>query len=88
MADNFSNYQMSLDAPAEHAAAVTPNDSTDLTTSARALYVGTAGNVVLDTVGGETSITFSNVAAGSWLEVRAARVRATGTTASNIVAVW
>ena len=73
--------------PGEGAAAVTPNDSTDLTTIARALYVGGAGNVKIDAADGST-VTFSGVLAGSILPVRAARVYSTGTTATNIVAIY
>lgn len=87
MADNFASYQPSLDGPADHAAAVTPSDSTDLTTSARALFVGGAGNVKVTTVGGDT-VTFTGVTAGSWLPVRCSRVWSTGTTATTITAVW
>lgn len=87
MADPFDDYSTSLDAPARNAAAVTPNDSTDLATSARGLYVGGAGNVVLVTVGGD-EVTFTGVTAGSILPVRTARVKATSTTATSIVALW
>jgi hypothetical protein len=87
MADNFANYVPSLDSPGLHALAVTPSDSTDLTTNSRALWIGVAGDVTLDTAGGETTILFKNVPIG-WLQVRTARVRSTGTTATNIVAVY
>ena len=86
MADLFSENSSGLASPGEHAAAVTPNDGADLSYSARALYIGTAGALVVDTVGGET-VTFANVPVG-WFPVRVKRVRATGTAASDIVAVW
>lgn len=73
--------------PAEDASAVTPSDSTNLTSAARALYIGTAGNVTLVTIGGSV-ITFSNVQSGSILPVRTTRVNATNTTATNIVALY
>lgn len=73
--------------PAEDASAVTPSDSTDLTNPARALYIGTAGNVTLVTIGGSV-ITFSNVQSGSVLPVRTTRVNSTSTTATNIVALY
>ena len=73
--------------PGEGAAAVTPNDSTDLTTIARALYVGGAGDVKIDAADGST-VTFVGVQAGSIIPVRAARVYATGTDATNIVAIY
>ena len=73
--------------PAEDASAVTTSDSTNLTNTARALYVGTAGNIALVTVGGNV-ITFTNVQSGTILPVRTTRVNATNTTATNIVALY
>lgn len=73
--------------PAAYATAVTPSDSTDLTRTTRALYIGTGGNVNIDTMDGST-VLFSNVPDGSILPVRVKRVRSTSTTASNIVALF
>jgi hypothetical protein len=87
MSDQFETYTSGLESPATRAAAVTPNDSTDLTNFARALYVGGAGDVSLITTGGDT-VTFAGVAAGTILPVRTARVRDTDTTATSIVAIW
>jgi hypothetical protein len=78
--------QGGLSSPAAHAVAVTPHDTTLLTTPSRSLYVGTAGNVTVLTVGGET-VAFNNVPAGAILPIRAARVNNTGTTASDIVSL-
>lgn len=89
-ADTFQGNYTGLNFPAYHSAAVTPNDSTDLPTTARAIYVGTGGDVVVelsnDTPGVGT--TFSNVASGSLLSIRARRIHATNTTASGIVELW
>jgi hypothetical protein len=87
MPDNFAAYAAGLDAPASDGAAVTPNNGADLPTSARALYIGTAGDVKVDMVSG-TTLTFTAVPAGVILPVRARRVYATGTTATNIVAIY
>lgn len=73
--------------PGEDAGAVTPSDSVNLTRTARALYIGTGGNVVVITASG-TVVTFANVQTGTVLPVRASRVNATNTTASNIVAIY
>lgn len=85
--DTFDTYSASLSGPADDCAAVTPSDSTDLPTIARALYVGGGGDLVITTKVGST-VTFADVPAGSLLPVRARRVRATGTGATNIVALW
>ena len=71
----------------EHAAAVTPHDSNDLTETTRALWVGGAGNISVIMEGGET-VTFVGVAAGTLLPVRVTRVRSTSTTATDILALW
>lgn len=73
--------------PADGASEVTPSDGSDLATAARALYVGGSGDVKIDTPNGDT-VTFQDVVAGSLLPVRANRVYATGTTATNIVALY
>ncbi|SCM80005.1 conserved hypothetical protein [uncultured Pleomorphomonas sp.] len=74
-----------LDIPAAFAGTVTPDDDTDLAVASRALYVGTAGDLAITTVGGST-VTLKQVS--GWVPVRVARVLATGTTATNIVALW
>lgn len=72
--------------PARSAAAVTPNDSADLANSAKALWVGVEGDVVVDTTGGQTSVIFKNVK--GILPVSVKRVRSTNTTATDIVALY
>lgn len=86
MPDIFEDRSSGLESPAYHAAEVTPSDTTDLTTDARALYVGTGGDIRVLTSGGST-VTFRNVPAGI-LPVRVQRVFVVGTTATDLVAVW
>ena len=75
-------------AVAANAAAVTPDDDSNLPTLAtKGLWVGGAGNVKVGTVNGNT-VTFNSVPAGILLRIQAKRVYATGTTATNIVALW
>lgn len=70
------------------AVAVTTSDSTDLARGAtKALYIGGAGNVAVITSGGDT-ITFTAITVGSFHPISVKRVLATGTTATNIVAVY
>ena len=71
--------------PAVFAATVTPSDSTVLTPT-RGLYVGTSGNIAVQMSDG-SNVTFVSVPQGI-LPVRVVKVLATGTTASNIVALW
>ena len=76
-----------IDAPAANAAAVTPNDSADLTNVSRSLYVGGAGNVKVDMADVGT-VTFTGVPAGTILPIRVKRVYATGTTATTILVLY
>lgn len=76
----------SISDPAFRAASVTPSDSADLDTHARALYVGGTGDVRVTTAGGDT-VTFAAVPVGL-LPVRVRRVHSTSTTATSIVALW
>lgn len=74
-------------APYMDGAAVTPSDSADLTYITRGVYVGGAGAVALITPAG-TTITFAAVPVGTILPVKAARIKSTGTTATNLVALY
>jgi len=65
------------------AVAVTPSDSTLI--NCVALYVGTTGSVVIDTIA-DTNVTFANVPSGTTLWIKATRVKA-ASTATNIVAL-
>ena len=70
------------------AAAVTPSNDADLTNGeCRALYVGTGGALSLD-VGNSTAVIFAGVPSGTILPIRVKRVRATGTDAEDIVALY
>jgi len=67
------------------AAAVTPSDTTEIYASA--LYVGGGGSLAVVTEGGDT-VSFNGVQGGSMLVLRVRQVRATSTTATNIVRLW
>lgn len=72
--------------PASRIAAVTKSDATILSPHARALYVGGAGDVAVETPDGTTA-TFTAVPTGTILPVQAKKVLSTGTTATAIVAL-
>lgn len=72
---------------ADHAASVTPSDSADLSNAAiKGLYVGGTGNIKVTTVRGDT-VTFNSVPVG-FFNVGVKRVFSTGTTATNIIALY
>ena len=83
MADTFKNHQPGLESPAIRLITVTPDDAKDLAVATRAISVGGDGFVKLTTVAGDTGRIF--VGAGGPFPIRAARIWATGTTATDIV---
>ena len=86
MPDIYDDRSSGLESPGYNAADVTPDDGVDLPISSRAIYVGTSGDVTVTMVGGAT-VTLKNVPVGV-LPLRVARVHATGTSATDLVAVW
>ena len=87
MSDAFESTVSSLDAPISAAVAVTPNDGADLAVISRALYIGGGGDLRVTLKAGTAPVTFTAMAAG-WHPIRARRVHAAGTTATDIVAGW
>ena len=86
--DDYSTLSgQSSAAPASHAAAVVPDDSNDLTDVTRWVYVGGTGDLVVVMSDGAIA-TFTGVPAGTLLPIRVSRVKATGTTAGEISALW
>jgi hypothetical protein len=70
------------------AVAVTPHDTNDLAESTSGLYIGGAGAVAVITEGEGTSVIFAAVPVGTTLPIRVTRVLSTGTTATNILALY
>lgn len=67
--------------------AIVPSDSADLKAVPFGIYVGTGGDVRLKGVEKDAEIvTYKNLPDASYIAVRAARVYATGTTATNMIA--
>ena len=71
--------------------AVTPSDTVDIVgaspTSPAALFVGTGGDVEVITLGGSTLV-LKNIADGTFMPIQVTRVKATLTTATDIVAIF
>jgi hypothetical protein len=66
---------------------VTPHDTNFLETPARALWIGGAGTFTLTAADG-ADVLISGVPAGTLIPIRAKRVKAAGTTATLIVALY
>lgn len=73
--------------PGKHALAVTPSDSADLAYTTRAIFVGGAGALKVRMLSGE-DVVFTGVTAGTVLPIHAIRVWSSGTTATNITAIF
>jgi hypothetical protein len=68
------------------AAPITPNDTTDIATT-KGVYVGGSGNLTAIMSNGDT-VTFIGMSAGMIHPLEVTRILATGTTATNLVAVY
>lgn len=88
MADPFSGRADAAWAPATRGVAVTPSDATPLADVPKGLWIGTGGTIVVRGPGDSGDVTIANVPSGSVLPYRAQWVRATGTTAGAIVALY
>lgn len=84
MPDRFADHAQGLTAPADHAFAITPHDGADLDEVTRALYVGSGGNLAIVFAGGSEA-SLLNVQSGTVLPLRCRRIKATGTTATDLV---
>lgn len=71
----------------EGAEVVTPSDVTNLTKLSRGLYLGTSGDVAVILQDG-SEVTFTNLTSGVMHPIAVGRVKSTGTTATNILALF
>jgi hypothetical protein len=79
--------QNELRAYAREGVAVTPHDSNNLAKEDALIYVGVGGDVKLK-LENDSELVFKNVPAGMFMPVLAKRVFATGTTATDILALY
>lgn len=88
MADQFEGTLDSVSSPARRAVAVVPHDMNPIPDVPKALYVGTGGSITMAGAGGGADQVWANVQPGTILPFRARYVRATGTTAADILALY
>lgn len=86
MPDKFKNIPDDPSAPSRNSYAVVPDDAAELPVLPKGIYVGGGGNVTLRAVDATADVTYINLPDASYINVRAQFVRATGTTATNLVA--
>lgn len=86
--NTFSAYNDAPNLPPQNAAAVTTSDTVDLGYVTKNLYIGVSGDVTVIMAGGQT-VTLKSVPVGMLPQgIRVTRIKATGTTATNIIALW
>lgn len=86
--DPFHGQSPGPNGPYTYGEAITPSNDADLTVPARGIWSGTGGAISLVPRNATAPITISNVPAGVMLPIWTKRVRATGTTATGLVAFW
>jgi len=85
--DQFKDFPATLTSPATNAIEIIPDDLNPLDMVTRALYVGQTGDISVEMQSGQI-VGFQNVQGGSILAIRTLKVRATGTTATGLIAMW
>ncbi len=86
MVDLQNDYSDSELSPARAPYAITPHDTDELPIIPKGIYVGTGGDVVLRGIEADTDVIYRNLPSASYIAVRASHVRATGTTATDLIA--
>jgi hypothetical protein len=86
--DDFGQLATGLDSPYRRGVAITPSDTVNLADVTRAIYVGGTGTITYVSEGGDTVPLLGNIPVGAVIRVCASRVNSTGTTATNLVALW
>lgn len=87
MTEKYQGRADGITAPVRHGFAIGAADGADLAAETRAIYVGGAGNLRLVLASGD-EVTFTGLLAGTLLPVRATRVKATGTTATQLLGLY
>ena len=87
MADQYAFVNTAISGPAIGGFAITPNDSTEFDQPTRFFRVGGAGTVAVVTTDG-SELTFTVTSVPEVIDVRAKKIKATGTTATGIIGLY
>lgn len=88
MRDNYTLPHAPVDSPATRSVAVVPHATNPITDIPKSLYVGTGGNITMRGVDDSADQVWKNVPSGSYVPFRPQYVRASGTTAADILALY
>ena len=83
--DRFEDFRDSAALPSRSPFAITPDDTTALAILPKGIYVGTGGDVTLRGVESAEDVVYRNLPDASYIAVRASHVRASGTTATDLI---
>jgi hypothetical protein len=83
----YSGRADAISAPAQRGFAITPNDAADLAAETRGLWVGASGDLALVLASGD-EVVLAGAVGGSVLPLRIRRIKATGTTATQLVGLY
>lgn len=86
--DPFSGEPHKLGNPARRAVAIAPSDTAEFDPEPQGLYVGGAGDLSMLGPDDTGPVLWKGVPAGTVLPFRTRKLRATGTTATNILALY
>jgi len=87
MTEKYEGRADNIAAPARRGFAIVASDTNDLSAETRAVYVGSAGDLVAVLSSGD-EVTFAGVGGGTLLPIRAKRIKSTGTTAGQLVGLY
>ena len=84
--DKFQGEKKTYDMSSNHLFDIVPSDVNDLAYIPRAIYIGSSGDLAVEPEIGSPVI-FTNLFQGTWITIRVKKVLATGTTATNLIAM-
>ena len=83
--DRFEDFRDSAAHPSRSPYSIIPHDTAALPMVPKGIYVGSGGDVTLRGVEGAEDVVYRNLPDASYIAVRASHVRASGTTAANLI---
>jgi hypothetical protein len=74
-----------LTSPSRKPFTIQPHDTDVLSLVPKGIYIGTGGDVTVRGIDGDEDVTYRNLPDASYIAVRCSHVRATGTTATDLI---
>lgn len=87
-ASDNPSFENSTSTPARSAVLLVPHNSNELVNISKAIYIGGAGNLEVILADSPTAVVFKGLSAGQILPIRARVVKASLTTATDIISLY